>query len=134
EGERFGARPGAHSTASRKVEGKVTAARGGTLLLDEIAEMTTTAQAKLLQLLQTREYYPLGASQPVAADVRVVAATNVDLRKAVAAKRFREDLLYRLQVLPIRVPSLAERRQDVAELARHFCQAALPLPKLPSID
>jgi Nif-specific regulatory protein len=134
EGELFGAMPGAHSTATRRVEGKVTAAKGGTLLLDEIAEMTTTAQAKLLQLLQTREYYPLGSSQPVASDVRVVAATNVDLRKAVAAKRFREDLLYRLQVLPIRVPSLSERRQDIPALARHFCETAQRMHKLRTME
>ncbi len=134
EGELFGAMPGAHSTASRKIEGKVAAARGGTLLLDEIAEMTTTAQAKLLQLLQTREYYPLGASQPVAADVRILAATNVDLRKAVAARKFREDLLYRLQVLPIRVPTLAERRDDIAPLARYFGEVAQRMHKLRAME
>ncbi|HVW27056.1 MAG TPA: sigma-54-dependent Fis family transcriptional regulator [Polyangiaceae bacterium] len=134
EAELFGALPGAHSTATRKLDGKVTAARGGTLLLDEIGEMTTTAQAKLLQLLQTREYYPLGSSQPVTADVRIVAATNVDLRKAVAAKRFREDLLYRLQVLPIRVPSLAERRVDIPMLARYFCESAQRMHKLRTIE
>jgi len=134
ESELFGALPGAHSTAARKIEGKVTAARGGTLLLDEIAELTTTAQAKLLQLLQTGQYYPLGASQPSAADVRVIAATNVDLKKAVAAKRFREDLFYRLQVLPIRVPSLAERREDIGPLARHFCEVAQRTHRLRRVE
>ncbi|HVU01727.1 MAG TPA: sigma-54-dependent Fis family transcriptional regulator [Polyangiaceae bacterium] len=134
ESELFGAMPGAHSTASRKIEGKVGAAKGGTLLLDEIAELTTTAQAKLLQLLQTRQYYPLGSSQPVTADVRLIAATNVDLRKAVAAKRFREDLFYRLQVLPIVVPSLAERREDIPALARHFCEVAQRTHKLRRVE
>lgn len=134
ESELFGALPGAHSTASRKIDGKVTAARGGTLLLDEIAELTTTAQAKLLQLLQTQQYYPLGASQPATADVRVIAATNVDLKKAVAAKRFREDLFYRLQVLPIRVPGLAERREDITPLARHFCENAQRTHKLRRVE
>jgi len=124
ESELFGALPGAHSTATRKIDGKVTVARRGTLFLDEIGDLTTTAQAKLLQLLQTSEYYPLGASQPVQADVRVIAATNVDLKKAVNDKRFREDLFYRLQVLPIRVPSLAERREDIPPLARHFTEVA----------
>jgi Nif-specific regulatory protein len=124
ESELFGALPGAHSTASRKMDGKVTAARGGTLFLDEIAELTTMAQAKLLQLLQTREYYPLGSPAPIQADVRIVAATNVDLRKAVAEKRFREDLFYRLQVLPIRVPSLGERREDIPLLAKYFAEVA----------
>jgi Nif-specific regulatory protein len=124
ESELFGALAGAHSTATRKLDGKVTVARGGTLFLDEIGDLTTTAQAKLLQLLQTREYYPLGASQPVQADVRVIAATNVDLKKAVTEKKFREDLFYRLQVLPIRVPSLAERRDDIPPLARHFTEVA----------
>jgi Nif-specific regulatory protein len=124
ESELFGALPGAHSTASRRIEGKVGAASGGTLFLDEVSELTLTAQAKLLQLLQTKTYYPLGASQPQHADVRIVAATNVDLRKAVSEKRFREDLFYRLEVLPIRVPALAERIEDIPALARHFCEAA----------
>jgi Nif-specific regulatory protein len=124
ESELFGAMPGAHSTASHKIEGKVAAAEGGTLVLDEIAELSVSAQAKLLQLLQTKEYYPLGASRPRTADVRLIAATNVDLKAAVEQRRFREDLFYRLQVLPIRLPSLSERREDVELLARHFCDLA----------
>jgi DNA-binding NtrC family response regulator len=124
ESELFGALPGAHSTATRRIEGKVGAAETGTLFLDEIGDLAPSAQAKLLQLLQTREYYPLGGSKPVHADVRVVAATNTDLKRAVAERRFREDLFYRLAVLPIRVPTLAERRADVAELVRHFAATA----------
>ena len=124
ESELFGARRGAHSTAQRSVEGKVGAAEGGTLFLDEIGEIPLTAQSKLLQLLQSKEYYPLGGSQPVRADVRVIAATNSDLAEAVRARSFREDLFYRLQILPIRLPSLAERRDDIADLARHFCSSA----------
>jgi Nif-specific regulatory protein len=134
ESELFGAMPGAHSTATRKIEGKVTAARGGTLFLDEIGELAVTAQAKLLQLLQTGEYFPLGASQPALADVRIVAATNVDLRRAVAERRFREDLFYRLQVMPIRVPSLAERKEDIPALARYFCEVALRTHKLRHVE
>jgi len=124
ESELFGAMPGAHSTASHRMEGKLAAADGGTLVLDEITELTISAQAKLLQVLQTKEYYPLGASRPKMADVRLIAATNVDLRAAVEQRRFREDLFYRLQVLPIRVPSLAERTEDIELLARHFCEIA----------
>jgi Nif-specific regulatory protein len=124
ESELFGAREGAHSTARRALPGKVAAAEGGTLLLDEVSELPPAAQAKLLQLLQSKQYYPLGASEPVRANVRLLAATNADLEEAVADKRFREDLYYRLQVLPIRLPSLAERREDVPELAAHFAAQA----------
>src|SRR6185503_5405365 len=120
ESELFGVLPGAHSTATRKIAGKVAAAEGGTLFLDEIGELKPAAQAKLLKLLESREYYPLGATHPVCADVRVIAATNLDIKAAVQRKDFREDLFYRLQVLPIRLPSLAERREDVALLAEHF--------------
>lgn len=120
ESELFGAVAGGHSTATRALPGKVSAAEGGTLVLDEIAEMSLASQAKLLHLLQSRQYYPLGSDRPRLADIRVIAATNQDLREAVAARRFREDLLYRLEVVPIRVPSLAERREDISELAYAF--------------
>jgi Nif-specific regulatory protein len=93
-------------------------------MLDEIGELSSTAQAKLLQLLQSKEYFPLGAAKAERADVRVIAATNTDLQQAVAERRFREDLLFRLQVLPIRMPTLAERREDIADLAAHFCARA----------
>jgi Nif-specific regulatory protein len=124
ESELFGAMPGAHSTATRRVEGKVAAAEHGTLLLDEVGDLSPTAQAKVLQLLHAREYYPLGATKPVRADVRVIAATNVDLERAVAEHRFREDLYYRLHVVPVRVPALAERREDIELLATHFAAEA----------
>ncbi len=133
ESELFGALPGAHSTATRKMDGKVAAAEGGTLVLDEVAELPLPAQAKLLQLLQSREYYPLGGSKRERADVRVIAATNADLRAAIAARRFREDLFYRLEVLPIRVPSLAERREDIPELAMYFCALACERHGLPRL-
>jgi transcriptional regulator with GAF, ATPase, and Fis domain len=134
ESELFGALPGAHSTATRRMEGKVAAAEHGTLFLDEIGELSLTAQAKLLHLLQSKQYYPLGGSKPVTADVRVIAATNSDLQAAVAEHRFREDLFYRLQILPVRVPAVAERRQDVADLARHFCEEACQRHTLPSLE
>lgn len=133
ESELFGAEPGAHSTAPRRVEGKVAAARGGTLFLDEVGELSLTAQSKLLQLLDAGRYYPLGATRPREADVRVIAATNVNLEKAVQAGKFREDLYYRVQVLRIAVPSLQERSEDIPLLARHFCTAACRRHRLPPL-
>ena len=124
ESELFGALPGAHSTAVHKLPGKVAAAEHGTLFLDEIGELSLTAQAKILHLLHAAQYFPLGSTKAVTADVRIIAATNVDLKAAIAARRFREDLFYRLQVLPIRVPTLAERRDDIPKLAVYFCQTA----------
>lgn len=121
ENELFGAAAGAHSAAATKVVGKVAAAEGGTLFLDEIAELPFSAQAKLLQLLQTKEYYPLGSSRVVIANVRVIAATNADLTSRIKDQTFREDLYYRLQVLPLRIPSLRERRGDIQEIAQYFC-------------
>jgi Nif-specific regulatory protein len=117
ESELFGAERGAHSTATRRIVGKVASA-------DEVAELSSSAQAKLLQLLQDRAYYPLGASAPVAADVRVISATHQNLKALVAARRFREDLFYRLHVLPIAMPGLAERRDDIPLLVEAFCAAA----------
>lgn len=133
ENELFGAAPGAHSTAERFTEGKVAAAEGGTLFFDEISDLSLPAQAKLLHLLQSRQYYPLGSVKPINADVRVLAATNIDLDVAVAEGRFRSDLFYRLQVMPIRVPSLAERTEDIPELARHCGQMACDRHRLPCL-
>ncbi len=134
ESELFGALPGAHSTATRRIEGKVSAAQGGTLFLDDVGELPLSLQPKLLQLLQSRAYFPLGGTKPVTADVRIIAATNADLRGAVSERRFREDLFYRLHVLPIRVPSLAERRDDIAELLRFFCTQASTAHRLPHVQ
>jgi Nif-specific regulatory protein len=134
ESELFGALPGAHSTATRRMDGKVAAAACGTLFLDEIGELPVAAQAKLLQLLQSKQYYPLGATKPERADVRVIAATNTDLERAVAERRFREDLYFRLAVVPIRVPALAERREDIAGLGIYFCAGACERHGLPRLD
>jgi Nif-specific regulatory protein len=134
ESELFGALPGSHSTAHRRVQGKVGAAERGTLFLDEVGELSPATQVKLLHLLQSRRYYPLGASEPTTADVRVIAATNADLEAAVAEGRFREDLYYRLKVLPVRVPSLAERSADVPELTRVFCRRACERHRLPRLE
>jgi Nif-specific regulatory protein len=133
ESELFGALPGSHSAATRRVEGKLAAAQRGTLFLDEIGELAPPAQAKLLQLLQSRIYYPLGAAKPVQADLRIVAATNIDLEVAVREGRFREDLYYRLAVMPIRLPTLAERRADIAEMAAFFCSEACARHRLPRV-
>jgi Nif-specific regulatory protein len=116
------------------MEGKVAAAEHGTLFLDEIGELSPATQAKFLQLLQDREYYPLGGNKPVHADVRVITACNIDLQRAVTEGRFREDLYYRLYVLPVRVPSLAERRQDIRDLALYFCAAACERHRLPRLE
>ena len=124
ESELFGAERGAHSTATRKVLGKVAAAEGGTLFLDEIGELSAPAQAKLLQLLQARDYHPLGSPTAVHADIRVISATNANLRAAVSKGTFREDLYYRVHVLPLEMPGLAERRDDIPELVAHFCVSA----------
>jgi transcriptional regulator with GAF, ATPase, and Fis domain len=134
ESELFGAAAGAHSTATRAIPGKVAAAEGGTLFLDEVGELSIPIQAKLLQLLQSRQYFRLGSAEAVRADVRLIAATNTDLEQAVREQRFREDLFYRLQVLPIRMPTLAERREDLRELALHFAEVARRRHALPRVD
>jgi Nif-specific regulatory protein len=121
EAELFGSEVGAYTGASRKMLGKVAAAKGGTLFLDEVAELTLPAQAKLLQLIQERRYYPVGATTPVTADVRVISATNRDLKDLISKGAFREDLYYRLAVLPIEMPSLSERRDDIPAIVERFC-------------
>jgi Nif-specific regulatory protein len=134
ENELFGAAVGGHSTAAKRVLGKVEAAEGGTLFFDEIGELPLRAQAKLLQLLQSAVYFPLGQSEAQRANVRVIAATNADLRAAVAERRFREDLYYRLGVFPIRMPSLAERRSDIPALAGHYCKTTSAANSLPAYE
>jgi Nif-specific regulatory protein len=134
ESELFGAERGAHSTADRTIMGKVEAAEGGTLFLDEIGELPIASQSKLLSLIQSRTYYRLGGTDPRNADVRLIAATNVDLAAAVKARTFREDLFYRLAVVPIAIAPLEERREDVvpiAEAALHDAARRHRLPSLP---
>jgi DNA-binding NtrC family response regulator len=122
ESELFGAEKGAYTGASAARPGRFERAHGGTLLLDELGELPLPAQAKLLRVLQTGEVERLGSTQPRKVDVRVVAATNVDLEAAVAAGRFRRDLMYRLNVYPIRIPPLRERVEDIEPLATHLLQ------------
>ncbi len=118
ESELFGWNRGAHSMASSGRAGKVAAAEGGTLFLDEVAELSWAAQAKLLQLLQSKTYYALGSTQLMSANIRVIAATHQDLKQRVRERSFREDLFYRLRVFPLHVPSLDERPEDIAPLVR----------------
>lgn len=120
EAELFGHERGAFTGAVKRREGRFKAADGGTLFLDEVAEIPLPAQAKLLRVLQEGSFEPLGTNTTVHADVRVISATNRDLRQRVAAGAFREDLYYRLKVLDVVIPPLRERRGDLAVLVQHF--------------
>lgn len=136
----FGHQKGAFTGASSGGEGFFRAANGGTLLLDEIAEMPLTLQAKLLRALQEREVIPIGATQAEAIDVRVIACANRDLQGEVAAGRFRADLYYRLSVFPLETKTLAERAQDIPALVatmilRHAgTRATVPWPDAAALD
>jgi transcriptional regulator with PAS, ATPase and Fis domain len=120
ESELFGHVRGAFTGAVNACQGRFQLAHGGTLFLDEIGEMSPKLQVKLLRVLQERQFEPVGSDSAVQVDVRVVAATNRDLRVAVQERKFREDLFYRLNVLPLELPSLRERGTDVSVLIRHF--------------
>ena len=120
ESELFGHEKGAFTGAVAKKLGKVELAEGGTLFLDEIGDMSLEAQVKLLRLLEERVFERVGGTRTMAANVRVIAATNRDLAHMVKVGSFREDLYYRLQVFPVRLPSLRERREDIALLATYF--------------
>lgn len=124
ESELFGHDRGAFTGADRTRKGRFELAHGGTLLLDEISEMALPLQAKLLRVLQEGEFERVGSSLTRRADVRVIATTNRNLEEWVGKKRFRADLYYRLNVLPVCVPSLRERTEDVPELVTHFLQQA----------
>jgi two-component system nitrogen regulation response regulator NtrX len=120
ESELFGHEKGAFTGATQSRRGRFEEANGGTLMLDEVADLSARAQTKLLRVLQESELTRVGGSRPVRVDVRVVAATNRDLDAAVAANTFREDLYFRLAVIPIHVPALRERAEDIPELVEHF--------------
>jgi DNA-binding NtrC family response regulator len=122
ESELFGYEKGAFTGATNRKPGRVELAQGGTLFLDEIGDVSPSVQVKLLRLLQEKEYQRLGGTQSLAADVRFVAATHRDLEAMVEDEQFREDLFYRLNVIPIWIAPLRERREDVAPLARRFCE------------
>ena len=120
ESELFGHRKGAFTDAHRDHPGLVGAADGGTLFLDEIGEIAPSVQVKLLRFLENKEYRPVGGTHAQIADVRIIAATNRDLHRAVEEGGFRADLYYRLNVVPLTVPELSERQEDIPLLAQHF--------------
>jgi len=120
ESELFGHEKGSFTGAVSRKIGKIEAADGGSLLLDEVGDMALEAQAKLLRVLEENELERVGGRESLPVDVRVIAATNKDLPAAIAQGAFREDLYYRLNVLPIRVPPLRDHREDVPELVEHF--------------
>ena len=126
EAELFGTEAGAF-TGARARPGRFEAADGGTLLLDELGNLAASGQAKLLRVLQTGEFERLGSNQTRRVHVRLIAATNTNLRQAIRDGRFREDLYFRLNVIELELPSLAERRDDILPLARHFLDADLSL-------
>jgi two-component system, NtrC family, response regulator PilR len=123
ESELFGYVKGAFTGANENRRGLFQAAHGGTLFLDEIGNMNLAMQVKLYRVLQEGKVRPLGSTEEIDVDVRVIAATNRDLEKAIASGEFREDLFYRLSVIPLHLPSLRERREDIPLLARHFLES-----------
>ncbi|MCP5142438.1 MAG: sigma-54-dependent Fis family transcriptional regulator [Chromatiales bacterium] len=120
EAELFGYRKGAFTGATSDQRGHIAAADGGTLFLDEVGELSLMAQGKLLRFLESQQIQPLGGGELRQVNVRVIAATNRDLHQDVRDKRFREDLYYRLNVVPLNIPPLRERREDVTEMLDHF--------------
>ncbi len=120
ESELFGHEKGAFTGAVRSTKGLFTQAHGGTLFLDEIGDMPLSIQAKLLRALQERQFYPVGSERPVEVDVRVIVATQKDLESHVKQGLFREDLFYRIHVIPINLPPLRERKEDIPPLVDHF--------------
>jgi DNA-binding NtrC family response regulator len=122
ESELFGHEKGSFTGAGGQRKGRFELAHGGTLFLDEAGDIPMAMQAKLLRVLQERHFERVGGNQTVEVDVRVIAATNRDLRRMVREGRFREDLYYRLNVVKIEIPPLRERREDIPLLARHFCE------------
>ncbi len=133
EAEIFGAEKGAYTGADKLKIGRIEAAQSGTLFLDEIGELPLSMQAKLLRFLQESQYSRLGSSKVLVSDLRIVAATNRDLQQEVEQGRFRADLFFRLNVVPIRLPPLRERRDDIPLLIHHFLRASATRHGLPPI-
>jgi DNA-binding NtrC family response regulator len=135
ENELFGHEKGAYTDASSAVSGLLQVANRGSLFLDEVDSLSLASQSKLLRVLQDREYRPLGSLRPLKADVRIIAAANTPLAERIAAREFRADLYYRLSVLTLQLPSMAERPDDIPILARHFLarfarECRRPAPRL----
>ena len=128
ESELFGAEAGAYTGSTRRRIGRFEAADGGTLFLDEIGNLSASGQAKLLRVLQSGQFERLGSSETRRVDVRLICATNADLRREIGAGRFREDLFYRLNVIELAVPPLADRPEDVIPLAERFLRDLSPSP------
>ena len=124
DSEMFGHVKGAFTDARQDRQGRFAAANGGTIFLDEIGDLDSPCQVKMLRVLQDRTFEPVGSNKPLTVDVRVISASNVDLAKAVAEGRFREDLLYRINLISIHLPPLRERRNDILSLANHFLRRA----------
>jgi len=122
ESELFGHEKGAFTGAHQLKKGKIELANGGTVFLDEVGDISPELQSKLLRFLQEREFERVGGTRPIRVDVRIIAATSRDLELAVKQSGFREDLYYRLNVVPIQLPPLRERKEDIPILARHFLQ------------
>ena len=134
EAELFGSEKGAFTGATSSKAGKFEAANGGTVFLDEVAELPLALQAKLLRLLQEGKVTRLGSHQEVALDIRLIAASHQDLTLAVQQGRFREDLFYRLNVVPVHMPPLRERREDIPRLIQHFLQLNQQRYQLPPVQ
>ena len=124
ESELFGHEKGAFTGAQTRTQGRFEQAEGGTLFLDEIGDMPLEAQTRLLRVLQEGEYTTVGGRTPIKTNVRIIAATHRDLKSQIQQGLFREDLFYRLNVVPIRIPPLRERLEDVGDLVRHFLRQA----------
>lgn len=134
ESEMFGHKKGAFTDASTDRIGRFETANKGTIFLDEIGDLDPSCQVKLLRVLQDQTFEVLGDSRPRKVDVRVVSATNADLRKMVAERTFREDLFYRINLITVKLPSLRERREDIALLARHFADRQAEMNGLPRTE
>ena len=130
ESELFGHVKGAFTGAVKDKKGKFELADGGTLLLDEVSELSLELQAKLLRVIQERVVEPVGSEKKIEVDIRLLAATNVNLKEKIADGKFREDLYYRLNVIPVRLPSLRERKEDIPILMRGFIRKIEPDDKI----
>ncbi|MFW5710459.1 MAG: sigma-54-dependent transcriptional regulator [bacterium] len=131
ESELFGHEKGAFTSAVSRRKGKFEIAHGGTLFLDEIADMTLSAQAKVLRAIQEQQFERVGGEKSINVDIRLLTATNKDIEAEIAAGRFREDLYFRLNVVPIRVPPLRERLEDLPQLVEYFMKKYNPIPDQP---